>query len=647
MKIAIKEIGFAVLIYVLQFSAQQVVAQKTDSKIKPDSAYQDLTHESNVFGHKKFYRLYVPDNYLKSSKKYPVIYFFHGWGGRHFKDDNANLEYKKLKELVNKYQVMMVMWDGSMDGKEPRPYNIGYHEDIKFRTQMKDYFPELINHIDEKYRTLTDRNHRGIIGFSMGGIMSLFLSGKYPDKVCAAVSLTGSPEFFIGYPENHTLYQIRYTFKNLQDIDTRIHTSSTDILYNLNEEVYQGAAWEGKTLEFENFPGGHMVDKKGETVIFEKAMKFVADSFKKPHKSPQVWSHYDLYPDFGLWGYTVESDKSMPGFIFLKNVSKKGFGLETHQWLPAGPKVPIKKITVSTAPVYKPDYQYDVVKYSAKENTVLAEKMKTDAAGKLKFIVNGGGYQIGINDKTAKPNWSVVDYQIETESSYLQNNSANKLTVRLLNRGGLAAANQTFNVKITARDKAITLKDSVLTFKADPANRLITLAPIELLCAKQLPQHADPSEVKLIFEFPDDNSKDELTVPVRFDAGYFKDTKVDDGIVVRGKSFGNGNADGVVNPGEKVLLYEGKNRLRLYTEDRFVIKENEILVDEIIPARWPDGYTQISVIHISPDCPDGHKIECLASYETKTFNPIERKLNWGKVSFTVHKKTEVSSHSQK
>jgi predicted peptidase len=71
--------------------------------------YQDLTHESQVFGHKKFYRLYLPDNYAKSGKRYPVIYFFHGWGGRHFKDDNANLEYEKLQELVNKYQVIMVM----------------------------------------------------------------------------------------------------------------------------------------------------------------------------------------------------------------------------------------------------------------------------------------------------------------------------------------------------------------------------------------------------------------------------------------------------------------------------------------------------------------------------------------------------------
>ena len=58
---------------------------------------------------------------------------------------------------------------------------------------------------------------------------------------------------------------------------------------------------------------------------------------------------------------------------------------------------------------------------------------------------------------------------------------------------------------------------------------------------------------------------------------------------------------------------------------------------DAIPAFWPDGYTLSSIIHIAPDCPDGHRIECMASYETKSYNPIERKVTWGKVRITVHK----------
>ncbi len=85
-----------------------------------------------------------------------------------------------------------------------RPYNIGFHSNINYETQFKDYFPELVSHIDSTYRTLTDRSNRALIGHSMGGIMSFFIAGKYPDMVGAAVNSKGSPPFFIGYPDDHT-----------------------------------------------------------------------------------------------------------------------------------------------------------------------------------------------------------------------------------------------------------------------------------------------------------------------------------------------------------------------------------------------------------------------------------------------------------
>lgn len=600
--------------------------------------YRDLTHESRVFGHPKSYRLYLPEGYENSAKRYSVVYFFHGWGGRHYMDDNAKLAYAKLKTLVDKYDLILVMWDGNIDGKEPRPYNVGNHEDVKFSVQMKDYFPELVSHIDHSYRTFTDRNHRGIIGFSMGGFMSLFLSGKYPDQVCASVSMMGSPEFFVGSPENHTLYPVRYTFKNLQDVDFRIHTSDTDILYNLNEEVKQGAVWEGKPVEFETFPGGHRVDKSGETIIFEKALKFISDSFKKIHKTPERWSHYDLYSNFNLWGYTVECTKQQPGFIFLKNVDKQGFGGYTNQWLPDGPPLAIGPLKVTTAPVYTPDKMYKIATYSAATGkTVLIEK-QSNSKGQLALELDALGGEVGIFDKTDAPNWVCLDYKIDGKSRFLTSGSANKLALRLFNRGGENRGSQPVRVVIHSTDGEVVVKDSVIQVKPVTNEHILTLPPLLIACSKKPPLHAEPSAVKFKVKVYAGNQtfKDEINVPVRFDVPVFSEIKVDDGLVIRDKSMGKGNANGVVNAGEKVMLYEGKNRLRLYTEDPFVTREE--WADEMIPARWPDGFTQQSVIQISPDCPDNHEIDCLASYETKTFNPIERKVTWGKVKFTVHRK---------
>ncbi|CAG4995148.1 hypothetical protein DYBT9275_01562 [Dyadobacter sp. CECT 9275] len=602
--------------------------------------YQDLTHNSKVFGHQKWYRLYLPAGYENSDKHYPVIYFFHGWGGRYFKDDNARLEYEKLKTLVDKYQCIMVMWDGNLEEKQPRPYNVGDHADIRFEVQMKDYFSELVRYVDTTYRTLTDRGHRAIIGFSMGGFMSLYLAGKYPHLINSIVSMMGSPEFFVGTPANHTLYPVRYTFENLQEVKTRVHTSPTDILYYLNEEVRRGAAWQGKTVEFEEFPGGHMVDLPGQTSVFEKAMKFASDSFQTDHKKPAKWSHYDLYGDFEVWGYELRSSKTQPGFIYLKDVEQGGFGLYTKKWLPRGPVMEMDKITLKTAPLYTPDFLYNTVLFSQKTGKVTPGKVKSDSNGTLSFELDAAGNEIGIFTENSPVSWKVADYTIGSGSKYLTADSTNQLYLKLFNRGATPPERDDINVIVESLENDVVIGSTWVSAKPDSGVRVFVLPPCRISSFRKPVLHGEPADVRLRITIKNGSSEkvEILRIPFYYDVPYFRNLKIDDGAEVRGEALGKGNGDGKVNRGEKILVYEGKNRLRIYSENPFVQNFKEEFTDEIIPARWPDGFTQSSVISISPDCPDGQEIECLASYETKTFNPIERKLTWGRVKLKVYKK---------
>ncbi len=619
--------GAAILLICACIQSNAQVPLSTDS-------FQDLSHYSKVFGTNKYYRLYLPERYQKNNEKYPVIYFFHGWGGRHFKDDNALLEYRKIKTLVDKYKVILVMWDGSMDGIEPRPYNIGNHEDVKYKVQMKDYFPELANYIDSAYRTLSDRQHRGIIGFSMGGIMSLYLAGKYPHMVSSIVSLAGSPEFFIGYPENHTLYPVRYTFKNLEGVDVRIHNGDTDILTFLNDEVYQGAKWEGFPLDYWKFKGGHMVDLPGETKVFEMAMNFIATSFKKPGSIPQNFTHYDLYNNFEVWGYRVESNKPEPGYITLRNVNKQGFGIYTQRWLPLGPFIEKVNIKVTSPPIYTPNSSYRLRTCNKESGIVKNTEIKSDNKGIISAETDGSGHEIGIFRTTDPPYLSFLKYST-SGNRYLKTEQPDKLFLTLFNRSSKIM--EPIHVSIKTSDNSIIFTDSIIILKKPGNESVIKLPAIKLTCNKQPPTHAEPWEVKFYIHITSGKYswKDEFVVPVMFEAPYFQNLKMDDGLSIRDKAFGTGNADGIVNKGERILLYEGMNRLRIYTDDSYVIAHDERLADEVIPAIWPDGYTLNSVIHISPDCPANHEIECLASYETKTHNPIERKVIWGKVRIRV------------
>ncbi|WP_173003017.1 esterase family protein [Chitinophaga sp. SYP-B3965] len=567
--------------------------------------YHDLTHNSRVFGHPKAYRLYLPDTYAAGSERYPVVYFLHGWGGRHFSDDNAKLDYTALQQLVNKYRVIMVMWDGNIDESEPRPYNVGNHEDVKFRVQMKDYFPELTAHIDSSCRTLTGREHRGIIGFSMGGIMAYYLGGRYPDKIGSIVSMTGSPEFFFGYPENHTLYPVRYTFSNLKDVRVRMHTSPTDILYGLNEEVRAGAAWEGVSLNYQSLDGGHMVDLPGETRVFESALRFVADGFKHTLPAPLRWSHYDLYADFDVWGYKVESNLQQPGYLHFKHADKTGWGLYTHRWLPLGPAIAGVEAKVITAPVYEPGQQYQLLQYDLRTKKLHHEQLLADNNGRL-HVKQSAATETGIYLKGDPAAWIGLDHNLR----FLKNGQ-NSILLRLLNRGGEEV--QQLRVRIRTNDTAVTVLDSVVQVKAD--KRLLQLPPVRIISRKQPSLHGEPFEVKLLLQI-NEMPEDEMILPVWFDVPVLTDVRVEEA-------------------GDGFLLYKDSSRLRLYTEDKWVAAAEEKLADEVLPARWPDGFTLSSVIKIKPGCPKDHVITFLASYETKTFNPIERIVRWGTVRIPV------------
>jgi len=639
-----KSVKYAVgLLFMLMFNSCLLKA----------SSYQDLKHYSRVFGKEKTYRLYLPDNYLGTDKKYPVIYFFHGWGGRYFKDDSAKLEYEKIGELVNKYQVVLVMWDGNMDEKEPRPYNIGDHRDVKFGIQMKDYFPELVSHIDSTYRVLKDRGHRGIIGFSMGGIMSFYLAGKYPDQISAAVNMVGSPEFFIGLPDNHTLYQVRYTFDNLRDVGLLFHNREMCPMLGLNDEVNNAAIWNEMTnYEFHKLQGNHKVDDPGETKVFESAMRFVVSKFDKPVPLYKTWSHYDLCPEFNLWGYLVKSNKNEPGYLLLRNVDVNGFGFYSLKWLPDGPVIKNCKSTVSTAPIYEPGIMYEIRIWDQKVKLVSLLNIRADKDGRLQIDLSGNGCEVGISRKGQRSGFSVSGYKLDKNRKFLQINEHNELSVSIFNRGKLIEASEKLSVTLSCTDSSVTISSP--TQKISVGEGIFQTKPFKIFSKKTPPSDGSPEWLRIQVRMDNGiaHSEDHFILPVFYDVPYFQNIRVDDGRAVASTrnqgdysrtvadlAYGTGNADGIASPGEQIMLYENDHRLRLYTEDPYVITGDEKLIDEILPAVWPDGFTLSSVVKIAENCPVGHEIEFLAHYETKTQNPIHRQVEWGKVKIKIGIKT--------
>src|ERR1044072_8433697 len=97
----------------------------------------DSRHYSTVFGEIRNYRIFLPPGYFADShKKYPVIYFLHGWSQRSFGaggdvyaafDTGVENHGDNIANFVSAHDVIVVKSDGynrSADEKYyVRPYN--------------------------------------------------------------------------------------------------------------------------------------------------------------------------------------------------------------------------------------------------------------------------------------------------------------------------------------------------------------------------------------------------------------------------------------------------------------------------------------------------------------------------------------------
>ena len=152
--------------------SEQWVDPVTDAP--PGTAYHLFETASRGRGTQGSYLIYLPPSYQTDSvRRYPVIYWLHGgfgnaregaWAVEHL--DRGIRSGLAPETIVVLPQALPVGWYvNSKDGKRPI-------EDVLIR--------DLVPHIDATYRTLAQRESRGIEGMSMGGYGALHLGMKPP-----------------------------------------------------------------------------------------------------------------------------------------------------------------------------------------------------------------------------------------------------------------------------------------------------------------------------------------------------------------------------------------------------------------------------------------------------------------------------------
>ena len=133
--------------------------------------------------------IYLPDDYDRSDRRYPVLYFFDG----HNLFFNADATYGKswgLKEFLDGWdnQLIVVGIECGHDGEERLSEYLPYPANKEtrfaaFEPKGEETMEWIVNEIkpviDRDYRTMPFREYTGIAGSSMGGLMSLYAAVHY------------------------------------------------------------------------------------------------------------------------------------------------------------------------------------------------------------------------------------------------------------------------------------------------------------------------------------------------------------------------------------------------------------------------------------------------------------------------------------
>ena len=140
----------------------------------PHGSVSTVWYHSKSLGQLRRMHVYTPPGYDADTRRYPVLYLFHGAGDS---DDSwtsigrANFILDNLL-AQGKAKPMIVVMPAGHTSK-----NFDWGPSALNTSQFEtDFQQDVIPYVESNYRVLADREHRAIAGLSMGGMQTLSIS---------------------------------------------------------------------------------------------------------------------------------------------------------------------------------------------------------------------------------------------------------------------------------------------------------------------------------------------------------------------------------------------------------------------------------------------------------------------------------------
>lgn len=220
----------------------KVVSFTLNSKALQNTGGEDPNRKVSV---------YLPPNYDASTQRYPVIYYLHGFMGK----DNIfpqmqkildeGIARQKIKPFIFVQADQYTLFEGSFYSNSSLTGNWDEFES-----------KELVEYMDKNFRTLANRESRGIAGHSMGGYGAFKIGMLHPEVFSSIYALSpGLLAMVKEFGPNST------SFKEVQNVKTVEDLKKT---YYPKVLVAVGRAWSpnpNKPPFFCDFPFSYEGDK--------------------------------------------------------------------------------------------------------------------------------------------------------------------------------------------------------------------------------------------------------------------------------------------------------------------------------------------------------------------------------------------------
>ena len=129
--------------------------------------------------------VYLPPEYENSTKRFPVVYYLHGFMDT---DSISNNMKMILDRAINQQKIRPFIL---VIASHHTLYEGSFYTNSALTGNWADFTAkELVEHVDKNFRTLATRDSRGIGGHSMGGYGAIKMGMLFPEVFCSVYALS-------------------------------------------------------------------------------------------------------------------------------------------------------------------------------------------------------------------------------------------------------------------------------------------------------------------------------------------------------------------------------------------------------------------------------------------------------------------------